>query len=94
MRLTKGFQYRSSDAALAGQISQWQLPTLILWSSEDRLISPDHGRRFHRDLANSQLKIFEGLGHVPHEENPKATVQTVVNFLSPSTPVRSIVNAN
>ena len=36
--LTQRFQYRSNDAALAGQISQLRLPTLILWGSEDRLI--------------------------------------------------------
>jgi pimeloyl-ACP methyl ester carboxylesterase len=80
--LTQRFQYRSSDAALAGQISQLSLPTLILWGSEDRLITPDHGQRFHQDIAGSQLQVFEGLGHVPHEEDPEATVQAVARFLS------------
>jgi pimeloyl-ACP methyl ester carboxylesterase len=85
--LTKRFQYRSSDAALAGQISQLRLPTLILWGSEDRLIPPEHGQHFQQDIAVSQLQVFEGLGHVPHEEDPEATVQAVVNFLSSSSPV-------
>jgi pimeloyl-ACP methyl ester carboxylesterase len=79
--LTKRFQYRSSDAALAGQISQLRLPTLILWGSEDRLIPPEHGQRFNQDISGSQLQVFEGLGHVPHEEAPKATVQAVTRFL-------------
>lgn len=79
--LTKRFQYRSSDAALAGQISQLSLPTLILWGSEDRLIPPEHGQRFHQDIEGSQLKVFEGLGHVPHEEDPQATAQVVKKFL-------------
>jgi pimeloyl-ACP methyl ester carboxylesterase len=80
--LTQRFQYRSSDAALAGQIPQLNLPTLILWGGEDRLIPPEHGQRFHQDIAGSQLKVFEGLGHVPHEEDPEATVQAVKRFLS------------
>ena len=80
--LTQRFQYRSSDAALAGQISQLNLPTLIFWGSEDRLIPPDHAQGFHQDIAGSQLKVFEGLGHVPHEEDPEATVQVVKRFLS------------
>ncbi len=80
--LTQRFQYRSNDAALAGQISQLSLPTLILWGSEDRLIPPDHGHRFQQDIAGSQLQVFEGLGHVPHEEDPQATVQAVTRFLS------------
>ena len=79
--LTKRFQYRSSDAALAGQISQLRMPTLILWGSEDRLIPPDHGQRFHHDITGSQIEVFEGLGHVPHEEDPQATVQAMKRFL-------------
>lgn len=79
--LTQRFQYRSSDAALAGQISQLNLPTLILWGSEDRLIPPEHGQRFRQDIEGSQMQVFEGLGHVPHEEDPEATVQVVKSFL-------------
>lgn len=92
--LVQRFQYRSSDAALAGQISKLRLPTLILWGSEDRLIPPDHGQRFHQDIAGSQLLVFHGLGHVPHEEDPKATVQAVVKFLIPSPPVPSPASSN
>jgi pimeloyl-ACP methyl ester carboxylesterase len=80
--LTQRFQYRSSDTALAGQISQLSLPTLILWGSEDRLIPLDHAQRFHQDIAGSQLLVFQGLGHVPHEEDPEASVQAVKSFLS------------
>jgi pimeloyl-ACP methyl ester carboxylesterase len=82
--LTQRFQYRSGDAALAGQIPQLNLPTLILWGSEDRLIPPEHGQRFHQDIAGSQLQVFEGLGHVPHEEDPEATVRAVIKFLNRS----------
>ena len=71
-----------SDAALAGEISQLRQPTLILWGSEDRLIPPEHGQGFNKDIAGSQLQVFEGLGHVPHEEDPEATVQAVKSFLN------------
>lgn len=80
--LTLRLQYRERDAALAGHISRLSLPTLILWGSEDRLIAPDHGHRFHQDVAASQLQVFEGLGHVPHEEDPVATVLAVKRFLN------------
>ena len=56
--LTQRFQNRSSDAALAGQIPKLNLPTLILWGSEDRLIPPEHGQRFHQHIAGSQLQVF------------------------------------
>jgi pimeloyl-ACP methyl ester carboxylesterase len=82
--LTQRFQYRSSDASLAEQISQLKLSTLILWGSEDRLIPPDHAQRFQQAIAGSELQVFEGLGHVPHEEDPEATVRAVIKFLSRS----------
>lgn len=56
-------------------------PTLILWGSEDRLIPPTDGARFAADIAGSQLHLFAGLGHVPHEEDPTTTLAVVRPFL-------------
>ena len=57
-----------------GAHPELQLPTLILWGGRDRLIPPQYGERFHRDIAGSQLVVFPELGHVPQEEDPAATV--------------------
>ncbi len=65
----------------ADRIAQLKLPTLILWGSEDRLIPPDNAEHFKRDIAGSQLVVFPGLGHVPQEEDPAATVAAVKTFL-------------
>ncbi len=64
------------------QIKQLTQPTLILWGAEDDLIPIENAELFHRDIANSQLKIFDELGHVPHEEDPLATVAVVRDFLA------------
>jgi pimeloyl-ACP methyl ester carboxylesterase len=40
-----------------------------------------NGKRFAADIAGSQLVVFEGLGHVPQEEDPAATVAVVQRFL-------------
>jgi pimeloyl-ACP methyl ester carboxylesterase len=63
------------------RIRQLGLPTLILWGGRDRLIPPQYGDQFHRDIAGSRLVTFPGLGHVPHEEDPQATVAAVREFL-------------
>lgn len=63
------------------QIKQLDLPTLIIWGAQDDLIPVENAELFHRDIANSQLKIFDDLGHVPHEEDPVATVKVAKNFL-------------
>ena len=57
------------------------MPTLILWGGQDRLIPPDNGDAFARDIKGSQLLRFPALGHVPHEEDPAATVRPVQAFL-------------
>ncbi|HMM86109.1 alpha/beta hydrolase [Azohydromonas sp.] len=56
-------------------------PTLILWGARDRLIPPAVGRRFDEQIGHSTLVVFDGLGHVPHEEDPARTVRPVLDFL-------------
>jgi pimeloyl-ACP methyl ester carboxylesterase len=62
-------------------VKQITVPTLIIWGGLDRLITPDNAEKFHRDIAGSQLIVFEKLGHVGHEEDPAATVAAVQAFL-------------
>ena len=69
---------RGSDEARIGQL---KLPTLILWGGRDRLIPPEYAKRFNADIAGSRLVMFDALGHVPHEEDPAATVAEARRFL-------------
>jgi pimeloyl-ACP methyl ester carboxylesterase len=64
------------------QIKQVKQPTLIIWGGQDKLIPPDNADRFQKDIIGSRLAVFDGLGHVPHEEDPKATVAAVQEFLT------------
>lgn len=63
------------------RIREIKAPTLILWGGRDRLIPPEHGQWFARDIAGSRLVTFGELGHVPHEEDPQQTVAAVREFL-------------
>ena len=64
------------------QIPQIKQATLILWGGLDRLIPPDNAQRFHHDIANSSVVVFDNLGHVGHEEEPAATVAAAQAFLN------------
>lgn len=81
-RLAVHFTGREAD------IARLQLPTLILWGGQDRLIPPEYGQRFAHDIAGSRLVVFPQLGHVPHEEDPLATLPVVQAFLSEPEPAR------
>ncbi len=65
----------------AGRIRELKLPTLILWGGRDRLVPLSVGRQFKRDIAGSELVVFDDLGHVPQEEDPARSVAPVQAFL-------------
>jgi len=70
----------TDDDSDQAQIKQLNIPTLILWGAKDDLIPVENAALFHRDIRNSQLKVFDNLGHVPQEEDPLATVDVVKQF--------------
>ncbi len=74
---------QSPSGEFTAQIATIKQPTLIVWGGKDRLIPPDNADKFHHDIAGSRLAMFDGLGHVPHEEDPAATVAAVQAFLKP-----------
>ena len=65
----------------AERIATLKQPTLILWGGRDKLIPPEIAQQFHRQIAGSQLVVFQDLGHVPQEEDPARSVQPVKAFL-------------
>jgi pimeloyl-ACP methyl ester carboxylesterase len=83
-RAALGERFRQSPGGeFAAQIPQIKQPTLIIWGGQDRLIPPNNADQFQRDIAGSRVALFDGLGHVPHEEDPAATVAAVQAFLAP-----------
>jgi pimeloyl-ACP methyl ester carboxylesterase len=79
--LVRRFQ-QTDFGADAGRITTLKVPTLIIWGGRDRLIPLDNAARFHRDIAGSELVVFEDLGHVPQEEDPARSVAAMEKFLA------------
>lgn len=83
--LVQRFQAQNLDAeafdANRQRIRALSMPALIVWGGRDRLIPPSIARAFQADLPRSRLVVFDTLGHVPHEEDPAATVAAVREFL-------------
>lgn len=57
-------------------------PTLILWGRHDTLVGVDVAEHFDLTLPDSELVIYEDLGHVPMEEAPRRTADDVRRFES------------
>ncbi|PHR57982.1 MAG: alpha/beta hydrolase [Robiginitomaculum sp.] len=57
-------------------------PTLIIWGSDDAVISSTHAELFKAALPNAEINIIADTGHVPHEENPTKTAKVIASFLT------------
>ena len=63
------------------RLGEIKVPTLILWGERDRLIPLRWGREFEKAIPGSRLVVFPGLGHVPQEEDPAATLAALRDWL-------------
>ncbi len=81
-RRALGLRMREPRAVAPERIANITQPTLIIWGGQDRLIPPSNAQLFAKDIKGSKLVMFESLGHVPQEEDPKHTVAAVQAFLA------------
>jgi pimeloyl-ACP methyl ester carboxylesterase len=86
-------QTRGGQLAALRARAQWSLfpvepsldkinvPTLILWGSQDQLIPLAAGRKMNSLIKDSSLVIFDNCGHLPQEEMPVRVVDEVTKFI-------------
>lgn len=72
---------QAQSGANAHLIRRVQQPTLVLWGQKDGMVSPGNGPQFCRDIPRCKLVTFDGLGHIPQEENPQLTLNAARAFL-------------
>lgn len=77
---------RGHDTAPLSQLDQIKTPTLIQWGSQDAWIPAAHATLFNNALAESQMIIYEGVGHTPMEEAPDVTSDDAITFLHGAMP--------
>lgn len=77
--------YRGEDM-LDGRLGAIKHPTLIVWGREDGLTPlVREGERFKREIAGSQLVVFDNCGHVPQVERAAEFNAAVLKFLAGET---------
>jgi pimeloyl-ACP methyl ester carboxylesterase len=73
-------QVRLEDPA--PRLAAIEAPTLLLWGEKDAMIPIANAADYLRDLPHATLVRLPGLGHVPFEEDPDASVGPVERFLA------------
>ncbi len=73
------------DPALADRLSihykELDQPSLVLWCDHDKIVPLQYGRRLAKDLPNADFNLIPDCGHIPHEEQPEATLKAIQNFI-------------
>lgn len=57
------------------------VPTLLLWGRQDRVVSPAIGERLARELPDATLVVLDACGHLPAEELPDESATVLRAFL-------------
>ena len=73
------FEQISNDP-IEERAKQITAPALIVWGTEDRLLSPKAGEILHALMPNSQLLYMQGIGHLPMLEDIKQTATDYLAF--------------
>lgn len=65
-------------------LSTIRAPTLLLWGDRDAMIPVANAQDYLRAMPDARLVTLPGVGHLPHEEAPAASLPAVQAFLAPS----------
>lgn len=58
------------------------LPTLVIWGDDDRIIPVEHGRALAELRPACRLEVLPGVGHFPHVEQPDAVIDLIDEFVA------------
>ena len=69
------------DRCVEKELCRLDVPTMIIWGSNDEITPPSTGREFQRLIKGSRLEFIDECGHAPNWERPKAFTALLDEFL-------------
>lgn len=70
-----------TPAQIAAHKAAVHVPTLILFGEHDKVVPPGNAELLADGIAQAQIRILPGVGHIFPIEDPKLTVEVVTDFL-------------
>jgi pimeloyl-ACP methyl ester carboxylesterase len=67
---------------LLERLPRLQMPTLIVWGIEDRVLPYSQAKEAIALVQEGSLELISNCGHLPHVEQPKRFVSTLEEFLT------------
>jgi pimeloyl-ACP methyl ester carboxylesterase len=70
------------DKGLSTRIQRIAAPTLIIWGASDKIVPPHYAQDFSARIVGSRIAKIAAAGHLPHVEQPDATLAALTPFLA------------
>lgn len=78
--LTKLIRDREGDLT-SGELKAIDVPCLLIWGEEDKVVPLHIGKRLQSDLSDSQLFVLKETGHLIPEERPEEVYHFIKDFI-------------
>ncbi|WP_349268283.1 hydrolase [Mycolicibacterium parafortuitum] len=59
-----------------------ELPLMVIWGDQDRIIPVDHGFALDQHRPGCRIEVLDGVGHFPHVEKPDVVVDLLDDFIA------------
>ena len=69
------------DPSLIHLLPRVEVPTLVIWGENDRIIPPSAGERIAETMPNTRLEVIASAGHLPHIEKPDEVIPLLQQHL-------------
>lgn len=73
-------ELRRPPARWWAALARLDLPALILWGANDRVLGADYARQLGRHMPRARVRVLAGLGHSPHIEAPDVVAPELEAF--------------
>ena len=75
-------EFACESPTLEGRYAAIRAPTLIVWGSEDRMLSPAAATAMAALIPRSEVDVMPDTGHLPMIERPRAVAARYLRFLA------------
>jgi pimeloyl-ACP methyl ester carboxylesterase len=77
--LTRMLRHREGDLS-SNELKEIEIPSLLVWGEEDKVVPIHIGKRLHQDLPNAHFVSFPKTGHLLPEEKPRHVYEQILRF--------------
>lgn len=71
-------------------LPQLEIPLLLFWGLQDKMVPPNLARLFLKYNPNLKLIEIENAGHCPHDEQPELVNREILNWIRTECPMATV----